>query len=901
MPKEGERGRLGQKEGDFSFPRGRNAKEGDEFKKRESPSKRGRVDRKLISNGSVLAAEIENNGIEMLERPHVIYEFASAKTEMGSSSLVVEAADVENMEGENITKNQAHVNLPHKKVGHLVINDPDHVEKDISYPGSVGEDGMREFIKESVTKCQEYMKGYNTIDMELIDLDVGCKKLDFISPIHIMEWVIEDYRTDYESVLTSRKKVDLNHLLNFTYTRPQSYRDRQRWPAWDYGGGRNKRTYYKSSYNKEQFLQANCQFIVKVDGDYAVHHIDPDTLVDWDAIELVRVYSHEKPSCPICLEEPTAAKITRCGHIYCWPCILHYLALGEKTWRKCPICYESIHDHDLKSVVTEDVKSYKVGDIITMKLMRREKGTTYAVPAENWEKRDGKFHNINDATHAVPYVKLLTASKEDIKTAVIEKEKVMLDCLQQQAETSEMAFIEGCFHKLKEREELLDKGSNVVKRRLSDRPVSSSSDDSQTDVQKPDKDNTSSKTKPEAKPCKQYASAFSDEEDIEEDKTSTDVKFEKSTERGNEEQVSRSSICSDEGSVSSIPDVSEVYGSPEGVGGITPVIPEDAIPVEEAAEHLEIPLAMDDSTASKREENHDSYYFYQAADGQRIYLHAVNARCLVREYGALQFSPLTITGRILETENIFMSEELRKRLRYLGHLPLTSEFEVAELDLKPPTLSKNTLKFFADDIERRKRLRQKKFRQERRWSKKIQDKEKKKMGITPGMTIVRSQFMENVRSENRPVSPAAKSDDSSQSTSSLVSPVGSPLDIGPLPVHEEDEGQQTSMSFAQMLKGGSGSTPVWPKLSTKSEPPRSTSTKPQGGDSEGSDAEEKVHTTVYSLGDAMQIALDNLNKSKDDDSQSPVSSGMTKLPGKKKKKQQKLLFTTSMARGGTGN
>ena len=61
-----------------------------------------------------------------------------------------------------------------------------------------------------------------------------------------------------------------------------------------------------------------------------------------------RVTSLEPPSCPICLHYPTAAKMTRCGHIYCWACILHYLTLGEKTWRKCPICYESIHSDDLK-------------------------------------------------------------------------------------------------------------------------------------------------------------------------------------------------------------------------------------------------------------------------------------------------------------------------------------------------------------------------------------------------------------------------------------------------------------------------------------------------------------------------------------------------------------------------
>ena len=43
-----------------------------------------------------------------------------------------------------------------------------------------------------------------------------------------------------------------------------------------------------------------------------------------------------------------AAKMTRCGHIYCWSCMLHYLSLSEHTWHKCPICYEDIYAKDLK-------------------------------------------------------------------------------------------------------------------------------------------------------------------------------------------------------------------------------------------------------------------------------------------------------------------------------------------------------------------------------------------------------------------------------------------------------------------------------------------------------------------------------------------------------------------------
>jgi hypothetical protein len=48
------------------------------------------------------------------------------------------------------------------------------------------------------------------------------------------------------------------------------------------------------------------------------------------------------------LYPPTAAKITRCGHVFCWSCILHYLSLSDHSWRKCPICYESIYRKDLK-------------------------------------------------------------------------------------------------------------------------------------------------------------------------------------------------------------------------------------------------------------------------------------------------------------------------------------------------------------------------------------------------------------------------------------------------------------------------------------------------------------------------------------------------------------------------
>ena len=49
----------------------------------------------------------------------------------------------------------------------------------------------------------------------------------------------------------------------------------------------------------------------------------------------------------------------------------------------------------ISSVVTQEVHKYQVGETITMSLMRREKGTTYALPKAFWEKREVKIHDYN--------------------------------------------------------------------------------------------------------------------------------------------------------------------------------------------------------------------------------------------------------------------------------------------------------------------------------------------------------------------------------------------------------------------------------------------------------------------------------------------------------------------------
>merc|ERR1719378_1381630 len=125
----------------------------------------------------------------------------------------------------------------------------------------------------------------------------------------------------------------------------------------------------------------------------------------------------------------------------------------------------------------------------------------------------------------------------------------------------------------------------------------------------------------------------------------------------------------------------------------------------------------------------DRYHFYQADDGQNIFLHSINARTLIEEYGALDFGPLKVQGQIIDYEYYTMTKELRKRFRYLSHLPLSSEFMICELILKPPLLSKRTIQNFMPEFKNRKALRLKKFKEQQRFDRQANAIESKKYGF----------------------------------------------------------------------------------------------------------------------------------------------------------------------------
>lgn len=75
-----------------------------------------------------------------------------------------------------------------------------------------------------------------------------------------------------------------------------------------------------------------------------------------------------------------------------------------------------------------------------------------------------------------------------------------------------------------------------------------------------------------------------------------------------------------------------------------------------------------------------------------------------------------------------MTEELRKRLKYLQHLPVTSQFEVAEISFGSELVSEDVMDAFKDEILKRQKMRQRRARDENRREVKINAVNERQIG-----------------------------------------------------------------------------------------------------------------------------------------------------------------------------
>jgi len=489
------------------------------------------------------------------------------------------------------------------------------------------------------------------------------------------------------------KYQNANHLLRFTLPQRSGPPPPSR---------RRKRL---EPYNKERFLQANFRFSVTSEGDYQIEMAEPDRLVDWKSIEQVTLSSPVLVSCPICLETPLAAKITKCGHIFCWPCILRYLSYSAHYWRRCPICLDAVGADDLKSVAVELAHVYRVGQPISFVLLQRAKGSSVPFrPANGARILQGECPLSSDVDSK--FARLTCA--EDLAT-LFALEASQLQELKNVSEGFDdgnlpfIAMAEGRLSKRRSDYELHKQKAKEMSVLESTAGGAGGDGESRSmptkatglpNVLKPQR------ASPRASDHLHFRSAFYDDGEGEYDDEEEEEEEEEELRQHTVDTEENEGLEGHEGHEA----LEEEEEEEEEEGG--GVLDKMVDPAEGSQQHT---AASNSSTADSpllqggthghAEPMDGMYFFYQAMDGQHMYLHPLNVKCLLHEFGAHAKFPHDLQGVILEMERVTMTEEFRKRHRWLS-LPLGADFTLCEIDVSH-VCSKATLRHFAKELKAR--------------------------------------------------------------------------------------------------------------------------------------------------------------------------------------------------------
>lgn len=691
-----------------------------------------------------------------------------------------------------------------------------------------------------------------------------------------------------EALRKGNRKVNLNHLLKFTLTPRESDHHHHYWPG--HRSGRPP----AAKHSKEQFLQANCQFVVR---EGTVRRWDPDVPVAWELVHEVRVL-HKQERCPVCLGDPRAAQTPPCGHVHCWSCLLHYLALSDRPYRPCPICYRPFSAQQLRRVVPQERRGYRPGDEITMCLMRRQKNQPGAqpAPADLWRMDLLEPFNVDQEERLTCHQRVLVACPQQLGAMLDREESELRAQLLEEGDAPEACFVQAALQALQQRRQDLEREVGPL--------------DVNANSQQPQQLVTSD----------------------------AEGNLPRLSTRGEQEDVARTGNDDDDDARDTLPDMAhslpsdsyQTRGRERRISSGSSGGEDGAV----GAEDLEMPVATvgasNNNSSGSRDattmQGGDSFYYFQAADGQAVFLHALNARMLVRDYGALEMAPPTFTARIVEIEGASIDNELRRKLRYLRHLPLTCEIQVVELQLEPPLVTQATLEHFAPDVEKRRRQRSRRARNEKRQDRMRAQEEMRRRVYGGGARYQLDSVRHFPTCEPGKPSPPEPSPPPPSEPSSTCSEAGSIQTLGDLEEEQRarrgssgsslaEEAAATSaggsanrVSFAQMLQTRStGTAGTAARYLRRGPPVRGAPPSTKGAAATGSDADDDEegcpvplfrHSFSLALEEALNAAAAASAAAHADGTTPSPDGSKGGKPGSKKnkKKNMTLLFATSMNR-----
>ena len=158
-----------------------------------------------------------------------------------------------------------------------------------------------------------------------------------------------------------------------------------------------------------------------------------------------------------------------------------------------------------------------------------------------------------------------------------------------------------------------------------------------------------------------------------------------------------------------------------------------------------------------------TYYYYQAASGLPLFFHPLDIKILFSHFNNYASFPNTITVRVEAFTEGTVNDDLRKRCKYLAHMPEGADVVFIEADLEG-VVGQEGLKNFEGALKTRKSRRNEKGRKDDRAKARAEQRDKEREWVTAPTTP--SAFWSDVvpPTLHRPSSPAGMEDISAPET-----------------------------------------------------------------------------------------------------------------------------------------
>ena len=385
--------------------------------------------------------------------------------------------------------------------------------------------------------------------------------------------------------------------------------------------------------------------------------------------------------------------------MFCFPCILHLLGTAENKWVRCPVCFDSVNENHLKAVkwldeplVVEETEekvaesssstaaleldTFRPGSSLRMRLMQRPQITTLALP------RSATWPSELMPPHQAPF-HFLPDVFEFAKFMLATPDQLITDLSQ---DLEEVAAERRTLLSLKDDLALhfVDIAEEKLRHQLAKAAAL------------------------ESEPLKEaIEKVVTTQRKLEHDKVWRATPQRKEADTPDDRGEIPDAFLSSQG---------DLYGSSQAPGR-NPRQRRNVNPPPPSTQ---------------------TYYYYQAASGLPIFLHPLDIKILLSHFNSYPAFPDDITVRVESHSEGTVNDELRKRWKYLGHLPEGADVVFIEADLEG-VVGAEGLANFEGALRQRRARRKEKGKKEDKAKAKAEEREKEKLAETLGQNTFTSR------------------------------------------------------------------------------------------------------------------------------------------------------------------